>query len=518
MARLGDTGNSFPGAANALDPARFLLALRLGLSTRIAKRSTTAPLTRVTPLLAAVAAALLVSLASGRAELVVQTIYKFFPSVGPGSVPYNPIAEGSDSNFYGTRESLWSPFYTNCGAIFKVSRSGVFTPLLSFNGTNGSLPYGGLTAGKDGCLYGTTYAGGSNSTGFYLSGYGTIFKVTTNGELTSLFSFSTTNGCLPNAPLCAGSDGFFYGTTTTFGGSDKLGTVFRVSTNGEMTRLYAFSGADGGFPDGSGLVEGPDGSFYGTTPYGGTNFYATPTGLGTVYKITTNGVLTPLIRFNGTNGARPYGTLALGSDQNFYGTTTEGGAFGLGTIFKMTANGALTTLISFDGTNGARPLFGVAQGRGGNFYGTASQRLLGTNWTYGAIFKMTTNGVLTTLLYSDGTNSVNPMTTLISASDGNLYGALTDSYKNPALDGSIGSLIRLVEPPTITSISASNGAVTLTWTSFTNGTYQLQSKSSLAETNWLAIESDVTATGSITSLTASSGGNVQSYYRVVLLP
>jgi len=58
----------------------------------------------------------------------------------------------------------------------------------------------------------------------------------------------------------------------------------------------------------------------------------------------------------------------------------------------------------------------------------------------------------------------------------------------------------------------------LTWTSFTNGTYQLQSKSSLAETNWLAIESDVTATGSITSLTASSGGNVQSYYRVVLLP
>lgn len=478
-------------------------------------------LLRETGALLVFAAILLISPRLIRAELVCQTIYEFFPQPGQGTVPINPIAQGPDGNFYGTKCSgPWSINYDNYGAVFKVSPSGVFTHLATFGGTNGSSPSGGLTLGKDGCLYGPTYNGGNDFAGFNFSGYGTVFKITTNGELISLAAFNGTNGgSLPNAPLCAGSDGYLYGTAQGVDGRGDKGSIFRVSTNGELTKLYSFNGSDGQFVVSSGLVEGPDGAFYGMTPEGGPNFYGTPFGLGTVFKITTNGVLTSLVAFNATNGSKPFATLALGSDQNFYGTTSAGGAYGLGTVFKMSPDGILTTLISFDGTNGATPYNGVTRWRDGNFYGTTPYRRLGTNLTYGTIYKITTNGALTTIAYSDGTNSLNPTATFILAKDGNLYGALSDVNKWPAPDGNIGSIIRLVEPPVISSItSSSNDTLTLSWSSFTNGVYQVQSASSPAAATWSTIETQVTATGTTASLTIPAAETPEQYFRVQLLP
>ena len=145
--------------------------------------------------------------------------------------------------------------------------------------------------------------------------------------------------------------------------------------------LCSFNGTNGEFPQAA-LTLGRDGNFYGTTDEGGITNSTYPYGMGTVFKVTTNGALTTLASFNGTNGANPYAALTLGSDGNFYGTTYAGGIFNSGgifnlslggTVFKVTTNGALTTLVSFYYyTNGACPQAGLTLGNDLNFFGTTS--------------------------------------------------------------------------------------------------------------------------------------------------
>lgn len=189
-------------------------------------------------------------------------------------------------------------------------------PEVLFNFTQGPIgPLGNMVQGGDGGFYGTTYAGGS-------SGAGTVFKVATNGALTTLASFAGTNGNSPSG-LTLGTDGNFYGTTSQ-GGIGGVGTVFKVTANGALTMLVSFvssSDTNGAYPSG-GLTLGNDGNFYGTTSQGGSS------GGGTVFKVTTNGSLTTLVSFNGTNGASPRAAVTLGGDGSLYGTTESGGSGG----------------------------------------------------------------------------------------------------------------------------------------------------------------------------------------------
>jgi uncharacterized repeat protein (TIGR03803 family) len=222
--------------------------------------------------------------------------------------------------------------------------------------------------GNDGNFYGTTFYGGSTN---FKGGYGTVFRVTTNGTLTMLVPFNGTNGSHPLGTLTLGSDGNFYGTTESGGDNDR-GTIFQMTTNGTLTTLVSFNWTNGAEPS-AGLTLGNDGNFYGTTSDGGSN------DLGTVFQVTTNGALTTLVSFNFTNGASPVAALTLGNDGNFYGTTEEGGSYtnlnngdGGGTIFRVTTNGVLTTLISFNGTNGLLPEAALTLGSDGNFYGTTA--------------------------------------------------------------------------------------------------------------------------------------------------
>ena len=109
--------------------------------------------------------------------------------------------------------------------VFKTTTNGVLTPLASFNGNNGEYPIGALIPSGDGAFYGSTFLGGTND------GSGTVYKITTNGVLTSLISFSTTNGAYPKAGLALGGDGNIYGTTY-YGGNFDYGTVFKITLPG----------------------------------------------------------------------------------------------------------------------------------------------------------------------------------------------------------------------------------------------------------------------------------------------
>jgi uncharacterized repeat protein (TIGR03803 family) len=283
-----------------------------------------------------------------------------------GANPQGALTPGTDGNFYGAAQYGG----TGSGIIFKVTTNGTLTVLYSFTGgSDGSVPLGSLTPGTDGNFYGTTDFGGSSNDGV-------VFKVTTNGTMTTLVSFNGANGAGPWAALTPGTDGNFYGTTSE-GGSSNYGVVFKVTTNGTLTALVSFNGANGAYPLGS-LTLGADGNFYGTTQLGGSS------GDGTVFKVTTNGTLTTLVNFNGTDGAGPRAGLTLGIDGNFYGTTQGGGSSGDGTVFQVTPNGVLTTLVSFNGANGNGPFAGsLTLGTDGNFYGTTQ---LGGSSGNGTVF------------------------------------------------------------------------------------------------------------------------------------
>src|SRR5579859_1555190 len=148
-----------------------------------------------------------------------------------------------------------------------------------------------------------------------------------NVLLTSLHSFNIlTNGANPSSALLRSRDGNFYGTTSRGGTNGGYGIVFRISTNGVVTGLYSFTGREDGANPEAALVEGSDGNFYGTTSGGGTN------NAGTIFRIGPNGSFTSLYSFAGNDGAAPYATLLEGKDGNFYGTTSGGGTNDAGTV------------------------------------------------------------------------------------------------------------------------------------------------------------------------------------------
>ena len=217
----------------------------------------------------------------GNGNYTIHTVLKNFTGTD-GFYPYAALVEGSDGVLYGTTYQGGS---NNYGTVFKLSKDGtgnytIHTALKSFTGSDGAYPYAGLLAGSDGALYGTTASGGS-------SVYGTVFKMSKDGSgnytvHTVLKNFTGADGANPPAGLVEGSDGALYGTTAN-GGSSGYGTVFRLSTNGSgnyivHTVLKSFTGSDGANPY-AGLVEANDGALYGTTYYGGSS------GNGTVFRI-----------------------------------------------------------------------------------------------------------------------------------------------------------------------------------------------------------------------------------------
>ena len=252
-----------------------------------------------------------------------------------GSGPNGGLVQGTDkTTFYGTTKGGGT---AGNGVVYSVTLSGSVKRLHSFsatvNGVNadGAQPTSGLTLGADGDLYGVTPSGGKY-------GNGLIYRITTSGSFTPLYSFASTDadgvntyGATPMGELARAAGGVFYGVANG-GGPDGFGVVYKITTTGAFTftRYYYFTGgADGAYP--LDVTLGPSGSLWGTTS-GGQDAG------GSFFGLFTNETATDYSFTGGADGEIPDSGLLLGSDGNLYGTTNSGGSNRQGTFFEIVLN------------------------------------------------------------------------------------------------------------------------------------------------------------------------------------
>ena len=366
--------------------------------------------------------------------IVESVLHSLAGAPGDGAAPEygGNLLQASDGNFYGV---TYGGGANSTGAVIRITPGGNESLLYSFGAkaNDGANPYGSLIQATDGALYGTTTGGGVNSDG-------TVFKITLGGSETVLYSFgaNVTDGVHPHGSLIQASDGNFYGTTPGGGGAFRTGTVFRLTPAGAETVLYSFGSvaADGTAPNGR-LVEATDGNLYGMTLNGGA------LSDGTVFRITLPaGTESVLHSFGSTSGdaTSPYGSLILASDGNLYGMTAYGGANTLGAAIKITLPaGTESVLYSFGSAlnDGAHPQGSLLQASDGNLYGMTLDGGVGT---LGAIIRLTLAGN-ESVVYSFNSppgDGYRPYGDLIQALDANLYG-MTDTG---GADG-FGALIKL---------------------------------------------------------------------------
>jgi len=393
--------------------------------------------------------------------------------------PSTAIIQGSDGNFYGTSGlggsgvCLGVVVLDGCGTVFKVTPAGAVSTVYGFQTdpvTNDSFPVpNALIQGTDGNFYGTTSDGGSGCG----LGCGTIFKVTPAGSYTLLHTFEETDGSAPAGSLVQGSDGNFYGVTSSGGAviCQELipcGTVFKITPQGSFTLLYSFDVTHGATP--TSLIQGADGNFYGTASAGGAGHFCPGldslafNGCGTIFEITPTGTLTTLYTFHGAaDGSMPTNLIQT-KDGNFYGLASSNN--GLGSIFQLTPAGVLNTLVTFDGSNGAAPN-SLIQASDGNLYGTTSgvsgvldNGAVAVQSIPGTLFQMTLSGTLTTLYnFCTFAGCPEPSTaggfSLLQGSDGNFYGTTNTGGTNKA-----GVLFEYpLISPIVPAIASSNGIV-----------------------------------------------------------
>jgi len=409
------------------------------------------------------------------------------------------------------------------GTVFKINTDGSsFAVLTNFTatklnpdtgrGTNrdGAMPLGRLLL-SDATLYGTASAGGA-------SGYGTIFKINTNGSGFSVirhFSGGVSDGSMPYAGVIMPGDKLI--GTTESGGSVNGGTIFEVATNGSMFSIlhhFNFYATNGNLPRAELLRQGA--TVYGTTFAGGTF------GWGTVFKMNTNGGGFTLLKSftsadSGTNsdGATPEARLIL-SDGVLYGTTYQGGSFSNGTVFKLATDssgfGVLKTFSAVrsdgfglktnsDGANSfARLVF-----FGGAVYGMTAY---GGEGGAGTIFKVNTNGggfsVLKAFSEIGGGGGV-PAAGLLLV--GNTFYGTTESGGQ----GNSGTLFSLPIPGPQLAISRSGTKALLTWSTNDIG-YTLESRPALGPPAvWNTVSPPPVVVDGLNVVTNSTSGPAQFY-------
>jgi uncharacterized repeat protein (TIGR03803 family) len=364
------------------------------------------------------------------------------------------LVEGPGGDIYSTSPSGGK---FGKGVVFKITTKGVPTVLYPFDGGKlGSEPHSGLTDGKDGYYYGTTYGGGNLSVGV-------IFRIKpTQRKPELLYSFrngytrglvppcpkpyrcdfsprqkADAVGSYPISPPMLGPNGTFYGVTS-YSGNQQWGTLYSIGPPYDSTgfrtlcifnpRLLADSTMAGYVCDPK--VWLPTTVIVGD---GGTMLYGTTaSGNGAVFKATLAGKLTLLHQFNLEDGSRPT-NLMQASDNKLYGTTMSGGDRGFGVIYRVDpVSGSFDRMSSFrigKFLAGAVPVAGLTEGKDargrsdGYLYGTTKS---GGAESRGTIYKIRRDGDSLDLhvlhdfsLYATGRYALGPV---LPHSDGSLYG------------------------------------------------------------------------------------------------
>jgi uncharacterized repeat protein (TIGR03803 family) len=296
-------------------------------------------------------------------------------------------------------------------------------------GTDGQQPWAGVTLDEAGNIYGAvTFAGASENCG--PSGCGNIYKLTPDGAFSVLHNFNWDDGGNPAGDLIRDrKTGDLYGSTLG-GGPGGAGTVFKLSINGTLSTLYAFTGgADGNTPEGR-LLRDASGTLYGTTYGGGAN------GKGTIYKIAPDGPETVLHSFGGgtKDGVNPTNAgLAMDASGNLYGMAQFGGASDYGIVFRLAPGGRFKVLHSFiGGTDGRYPASGLIIDDTSNLYGTTQGGGGNDTCTYGCgtVFRLAADGSMTILhAFAGGKDGANPLATPVRTKKGALYGTTDDGSK-----------------------------------------------------------------------------------------
>jgi len=375
--------------------------------------------------------AILISMLTSIAIAGFGQTYKVVYTFPATDAPYSNLVQGLDGNLYGTTQSGGAH---GKGTVYKLTPGGTLTTIYSFcslaNCADGAGP-SSLILGSNGNFYGTTGGGGTGAVGCG-AGCGTLFKLTPKGILTTLHNFCSAapceDGAQPYTALVEGTDANFYGTTPTTprnGGSSYDGAVYRITPTGAFTTLYSFcpqgNCGDGGGPI-SALTQGTNGQFYGVTSAGGAN------GLGGIFEIASNGTLSLRYSFDGLQNSTFYSQLLQANNGNFYGMMQYGGTNGCdynyqcGALYEMTPSGGLSTLVNFDGSDGSDPLGGFVEGGNGDLYGLT---MTGGANDGGIIFKMTPSGTLATLhdfCAINCTNGYYPSFGIYQATNGLFYG------------------------------------------------------------------------------------------------
>ncbi len=409
------------------------------------------------------------------------------------------IAQGRDGNLYSS--GLGGGAFNN-GGVYSVTPGGTYNTFWSVPSIDLGF-YGGVILGTDGSFYGVTAQRGTN-------GSGTVFKLSSTGVETILHAFSDTgDGGNPATPPVQAADGNYYGVTE---GQPFLPspTMYKITAAGVFSTVHTFNNTTEGYNISAGLIQGTDGNLYGCTVYGGTG------NAGTIFKITTSGVVTVLHAFTGlADGNGCYYTLVQGTDGKLYGTAGSG-TFGAGIVFKITTSGSYSAIHQINGTtDGFGIKSGLIQATDGNFYGVTQNQGSATN---GTLYKITSTGTYTVVHNFDSPTGDIPASAPYQHTNGILYGSTTygGSGANSGAgvfyslnisaapfaklltkSGKVGSTVEILGQGFTGSTAVSFGGVNATSFSVTSDTYMTANVPTAAKTGTVSV---TRPSGALTSL------------------